>query len=45
VTRRQPTSNRRPYADQQALAWTFTVAFVAAFAFGLYVGYLVGASR
>jgi len=45
MKRRQVSSSRRPYADQRMLTWTFAIALLAAVAFGLYVGYLFGATR
>lgn len=45
MSRRMVSSSRRPYADQQTLAWAFLFGFVGALAVGLVVGYWIGSTR
>jgi hypothetical protein len=44
MSRVRPSTARRPYADQQALAWAFGIAIVAAMVFAGIVGYLIGSA-
>jgi hypothetical protein len=42
VARVQPSTARRPYADEQLLRWTFIIGWGSALGTGLVLGYLVG---
>jgi hypothetical protein len=45
MSRRQVSSSRRPYADQQLLAGAFLFGFFGSLVVGLVVGYWIGGAR